>query len=173
LVSELLGGKLQLPTCQNALAPLAQQEHQLMTEIQSKLTEIGGYGKHRTEAFNQHILPFCRPLVETIGHRMAYEAAQRSGVTRDVLDLYERLSTDKALIRLPTHNVRNVGCGDSLVDEQYETIIAQVRSEALCHAPIDDYITAPIVSEENWENFAESLLCFSSPTSRDKYKPKL
>ncbi|SPJ81829.1 uncharacterized protein FTOL_09234 [Fusarium torulosum] len=173
LVSELLGGKLQLPTCQNALSPLAQQEHQLTTEIQSRLTEIGGYGRHRTEAFNQHILPFCRPLVETIGHRMAYEAAQRSGISPDVLKLYERLSTGKALIRLPTHNVRNVGCGDSLVDEQYETIIAQIRSEALCHAPIDDYITAPIVSEENWENFAESLLCFSSPTSRDKYKPKL
>ncbi|KAJ0126998.1 Uncharacterized protein HZ326_29899 [Fusarium oxysporum f. sp. albedinis] len=71
LVSELLGGKLQLPSCQNALALLAQQEYQLMAEIRSGLTEIGGYGKHRTEAFNQHILPFCRPLVEAIGHRMA------------------------------------------------------------------------------------------------------
>ncbi|KAL7754864.1 hypothetical protein ACKLNR_015204 [Fusarium oxysporum f. sp. zingiberi] len=105
LVSELLGGKLQLPTCQNALTPLAQQEHRLMTEIQSRLTEIGGYGKHRTEAFNQHILPFCRPLVETIGHRMAYEAAQRSGISPDVLELYERLSTGKALIHLPAQDV--------------------------------------------------------------------
>uniref|UniRef100_A0A0D2XSE0 Uncharacterized protein n=1 Tax=Fusarium oxysporum (strain Fo5176) TaxID=660025 RepID=A0A0D2XSE0_FUSOF len=105
LVSELLGGKLQLPTCQNALAPLAQQEHRLMTEIQARLTEIGGYGKHRTEAFNQHILPFCRPLVETIGHRMAYEAAQCSGISPDVLELYERLSTGKALIRLPAQDV--------------------------------------------------------------------
>ncbi|EMT69284.1 Acyl-coenzyme A oxidase-like protein [Fusarium odoratissimum] len=173
LVSELLGGKLQLPTCQNALAPLAQQEHQLMTEIQSRLTEIGGYGKHRTEAFNQHILPFCRPLVETIGHRMAYEAAQCSGISPDVLELYERLSTGKALIHLPAQDVSRVRCEDPLVDEQYETIIAQIRSEAHYHDPIDDYITAPIVSEEKWENFTESLLCFFPPASLDKCKPKL
>ncbi|EXA29911.1 hypothetical protein FOVG_18663 [Fusarium oxysporum f. sp. pisi HDV247] len=173
LVSELLGSKLQLPACQNALAPLAQQEHRLMTEIQARLTEIGGYGKHRTEAFNQHILPFCRPLVETIGHRMAYEAAQCSGISPDPLELYERLSTGKALIRLPAQDVSKVGCGDPLLDQQYETIIAKIRSEALCHDPIDDYVTAPIVSEEKWENFTESLLCFSPPTSLDKCKPKL
>ncbi|KAK2126474.1 hypothetical protein NOF04DRAFT_1327016, partial [Fusarium oxysporum II5] len=108
----------------NALTPLAQQEHRLMTEIQSRLTEIGGYGKHRTEAFNQHILPFCRPLVKTIGHRMAYEAAQCSGISPDVLELYERLSTGKALIHLPAQGVSRVRCEDPLVDEQYETIIA-------------------------------------------------
>ncbi|KAH7190355.1 hypothetical protein BKA60DRAFT_664333 [Fusarium oxysporum] len=139
----------------------------LMTEIQARLTEIGGYGKHRTEAFNQHILPFCRPLVETIGHRMAYEAAQCSGISPDVLELYERLSTGKALIHLPAQDVSRVRCEDPLVDEQYETIIAQIRSEAHYHDPIDDYITAPIVSEEKWENFTESLLCFSPPASLD------
>jgi hypothetical protein len=112
-------------------------------------------------------------LVETIGHRMAYEAAQRSGISPDVLKLYERLSTGKALIHLPAQGVRRVRCGDPLLDQQYETIIAQIRSEALCHDPIDDYITAPIVSEDKWENFTESLLCFSPPTSLDKYKPKL
>ncbi|EXL39160.1 hypothetical protein FOCG_18224 [Fusarium oxysporum f. sp. radicis-lycopersici 26381] len=104
---------------------------------------------------------------------MAYEAAQRSGISPDVLELYERLSTGKALIHLPAQNACRVRCGDSLVDEQYETIIAQIRSEALCHDPIDDYITAPIVSEEKWEKFTESLLCFSPPTSLDRCKPKL
>ncbi|EWY80079.1 hypothetical protein FOYG_16872 [Fusarium oxysporum NRRL 32931] len=104
---------------------------------------------------------------------MAYEAAQRSGISPDVLELYERLSTGKALIHLPAQDVCKVGCGDPLVDEQYEKIIAQIRSEALYHDPIDDYITAPIVSEEKWENFTESLLCFSPPTSLGKYKPKL
>ncbi|KAF4419494.1 hypothetical protein F53441_14419 [Fusarium austroafricanum] len=173
LVSELLGGKLQLPTYQNALAPLAQQEHQLMTEIQSRLTEIGGYGKHRTESFNQHILPFCRPLVETIGHRMAYEAAQRSGISQDVLELYERLATGKALIQLPDQDVCGGRCGVPVLDEPYETTIAQIRSEAPFQDPIDDYITAAIVSEQKWENFTESLLCFSHPTSLDEYEPKL
>ncbi|KAF4502805.1 Acyl-coenzyme A oxidase [Fusarium agapanthi] len=173
LVSELLGGKLKLRNCQNALGLLAQQEHQLMTEIQSRLTEIGGYGKHRTQAFNQHILPFCRPLVEAIGHRMAYEAAQHLGISTNILELYERLSTGKALIRLPAQDVCKVMCGDPLVDEQYEETITQIRSEALCHAPIDDYITAPIVSKEKWEKFAESLHSFSGPACLDRFKPKL
>jgi hypothetical protein len=104
---------------------------------------------------------------------MAYEAAQRSGISPDVLELYARLSAGKALIHLPVQGVCSVRCGDPLLDQQYETIIAQIRSEALYHDPIDDYITAPIVSEEKWENFTGSLLCFSPPTSLDKYKPKL
>jgi acyl-CoA oxidase len=171
-VSELLGGKLKLPTCQNALTLLAQQEQGLMNDIQSRLTEVGGYRQHRSQAFNQHVLPLCRPLVEAIGHRMAYEAAQQAGISSDVLELYERLSASKPLIYLSAQSMGKARCGDPLLDEQYESTLAQIRSESLHRDPVDDYITAPIVSEEKWNDFTNGLFCFVQP-SGGKYNSKL
>lgn len=169
-MSELLGGKLKLPSHKNALTPLVQLEHDLMNDIKSRLAEVGGYKRHRSQAFNQHVLPLCRPLVEAIGHRMAYEAAQQAGVSPDVLELYGRLSTSKSLIHSPAQSVHKVRRGDPLLDKQYESVLAQIRSESLQRAPIDDYITAPIVSKEKWENFTNSLVCFNS---EGKYNSKL
>ena len=144
-----------------------QQEQGLLDDLRSRLTAVGGYRQHRSQAFNQHVLPLCRPLVEAIGHRMAYEAAQQAGIHSDVLELYERVSTNKPLIYLSAERMSKGGWGHPLVDEQYESTLARVRSESRHRAPIDDYITAPIVSEERWDEFTKSLCSFVQPGSME------
>ena len=70
------------PTCL-----LAQHEAGLFKEAQVLLREAGG--KHRSDKFNQLVLPLCQPLVEAIGHRMAYEAAVAADCHPDLISLYE------------------------------------------------------------------------------------
>ncbi|RSL48173.1 hypothetical protein CEP54_013067 [Fusarium duplospermum] len=164
LVSELLGGKFRLPRPRNELTPLAQYEQELMEGLRAILVEIGGYGEHRGPAFDRHILPRCRPLVEAIGHRMAYEAAERSGVAPDVLELYGRMCVDRDLSyslgeKLWSGPSKNLAPSD----DPYDTVLAQIRAESTCGSGLDDYITAPIVSDEAWANFVESLRVFSHP----------
>ncbi|EXK23437.1 hypothetical protein FOMG_19783 [Fusarium oxysporum f. sp. melonis 26406] len=55
--------------------------------MKSRLERIGGYKEHRGHAFDRHILPRCRPLAESIGNRMAYEAAEKWGLPSEVLTL--------------------------------------------------------------------------------------
>ncbi|KAF5725245.1 acyl-coenzyme A oxidase 4 [Fusarium mundagurra] len=87
-MSELLGGKVELPSARNRLSRLAQREEGLVADMKSRLNTIGGYKEHRGLAFDRHILPRCRPLAESIGNRMAYEAAEKWGLPSEVLTLY-------------------------------------------------------------------------------------
>ncbi|KAH7195110.1 acyl-CoA dehydrogenase/oxidase [Fusarium oxysporum] len=130
-MSELLGEKLRLPQARNRLSRLAN-------------ARTRGYKEHRGPAFDRHILPRCRLLAEAIGNRMAYEAAETSGLSPDVLTLYE-------------------GHLHSQSSEPYNNVLAQIRSESASRSDLDDYVTAPIMSEESWGSFTNSLHAFKHP----------
>lgn len=88
LASELMLDRYRLPGASDSSCYLARHEAALMDACRSKLAAIPG--GHRSEAFNSHILPRCRPIVEAIGQRMAYEAAVASGNVRPaLLQLFE------------------------------------------------------------------------------------
>ncbi|KAL6352325.1 hypothetical protein LRP88_14372 [Fusarium phalaenopsidis] len=164
LVSELLGGKFRLPRPRNELTAFAQYEQELVEGLRARLVEIGGYGEHRGPAFDRHILPRCRPLVEAIGHRMAYEAAEQSGVAPDVLELYGRMCADGDLSRpLGEKHWSGPSKKPAPSDDPYDTVLAQIRAESACGSELDDYVTAPIMSDEAWVDFVESLRVFSHP----------
>jgi hypothetical protein len=44
---------------------------------------------HRSESFIRPILPLCLPLVQAIGHRMAYEAAVAARLDPGPISLFE------------------------------------------------------------------------------------
>ncbi|KAJ3833894.1 acyl-CoA dehydrogenase NM domain-like protein, partial [Lentinula raphanica] len=72
LVSELLQAKYTLPIAKYPECLLYKHEKGLWMEAQARYMRLDG--AHRARAFNHTILPLCRPLVESIGHRMAWEA---------------------------------------------------------------------------------------------------
>lgn len=41
-----------------------------------------------SEKFDRLVRPNCQPLIEAIGHRMAFEAAAKDGVEPYILDVY-------------------------------------------------------------------------------------
>ncbi|TXB97782.1 hypothetical protein FocTR4_00016968 [Fusarium oxysporum f. sp. cubense] len=162
-MSELLGGKLELPRARNRLSRLAQCEERLMADMTSRLKRIGGYKEHRGLAFDRHILPRCRPLAESIGNRMAYEAAEKWGLPSEVLTLYERICMGEDLD--PLHMVEPLAQEHlpSRSSAPYNTVLAQIRSESVSQSDIDHYVTAPITSDKSWESFMNSLHAFKSP----------
>ncbi|KAI8406313.1 hypothetical protein FOFC_13783 [Fusarium oxysporum] len=162
-MSELLGGKLELPRARNRLCRLAQREEKLMTDMKSRLERIGGYKEHRGLAFDRHILPRCRPLAEAIGNRMAYEAAEKWGLPSEVLTLYERICMGEDLDPLRTVEPLAQEHLPSQSSASYNTVLAQIRSESISQSDIDHYVTAPITSDKSWESFMNSLQAFKSP----------
>ncbi|KAH8646462.1 acyl-CoA dehydrogenase/oxidase [Ilyonectria robusta] len=154
LVSELLGGKYGLPAPQDPTTVLARRERQMMEAARSKLKDIGGYGEHRGQAFNQHILPCCRPIAEAIGHRMAYEAARESGAC-------------------PKSSVyTNTSIGDAAV-EAYDDVLADML-QSLQNYEADAYTTAPIMSDQSWASFVDKMQSFKHPSDHARdIQPKL
>ncbi|SPJ75440.1 related to acyl-CoA oxidase [Fusarium torulosum] len=162
-VSELLGKKLELPQAQNRMSRLAQRENELMSDMESWLETIGGYTEHRGPDFDRYILPRCRLLAEAIGNRMAYEAAENSGLSPEVLALYERVCLCEDLDQLPTIGLQSPTNTQSQSSEPYSIVLAQIRSESASRSDIDEYVTAPITSDESWGSFMNSLYAFRHP----------
>ncbi|KAG8667996.1 hypothetical protein FPOAC1_007357 [Fusarium poae] len=149
---EVLAGSLVLPQAMNRSSRLAQREEDLIRDMKSRLERVGGYDNHRGPAFDRYILPRCRLLAEAIGNRMAYEAAEKSGISsgcsRYPLPALEPLVQARAPSR---------SCSS------YSAVLAQIRSESVTPSEVDDYITAPITSDKSWESFMKGLQMLKSP----------
>ncbi|KAH7247695.1 uncharacterized protein BKA55DRAFT_595249 [Fusarium redolens] len=159
-MSELLGGKLDLPQARNRSSRLAQREEDLLADMKSRLERVGGYEEHRGASFDRHILPRCRLLAEAIGNRMAYEAAENAGLSLDVLLLYERICLCEDLDPMPAPGRAVQAYAPSRASESYNAVLAQIRSESASQSDLDDYVTAPITSDESWESFMNGLRAF-------------
>ncbi|KAF5707248.1 peroxisomal acyl-coenzyme A oxidase 3 [Fusarium mundagurra] len=142
------------------LSRLAQREDKLMLDMKSRLEMIGGYKEHRGPDFDRHILPRCRLLAEAIGNRMAYEAAETSGLSPDALTLYERICMREDPNHLPVMGSQGRADAQSQSSEPYDSVLAQIRSESASRSDLDDYVTAPIMSEESWGSFTNGLHAF-------------
>ncbi|KAM0363152.1 hypothetical protein ACHAO7_010335 [Fusarium culmorum] len=162
-MSEVLGGKLDLPQAINRSSRLAQREEDLTRDMKIRLERVGGYGNHRGPAFDRYILPWCRSLAEAIGNRMAYEAAEKSGISLEVLNLYERICLCEDLDPLPVTEPSTQARVPSRSSNSYSSVLAQIRSESTAPSEIDNYVTAPIVSDDAWESFTNCLQMFRNP----------
>lgn len=120
------------------------------------LAEIGD---HRSELFNQRILPLCRPLIEAISHRMAYEAALDSGtVHKPLLDLYK--ITAVRFYDAWFAEQRELGMGlrrQQDLEEVAVTAAASHLSQYMVESEAEAYAQAPILSKENFDAFIDSL----------------
>lgn len=97
LVSELLGEKYNIPKAKDPTSSLARREAALHVHAVQEVTRIGGYEAHRGQSFDRNILPLCRPLVEAIGDRMAFEAAKDKGADGRVLELFEKFAMERQI----------------------------------------------------------------------------
>jgi acyl-CoA oxidase len=160
---EVLAGSLVLPQAMNRSSRLAQREEDLIRDMKSRLERVGGYENHRGPAFDRYILPRCRLLAEAIGNRMAYEAAEKSGISSEVLTLYERICLCEDLDPLPALEPLVQARAPSRSCSSYSAVLAQIRSESVTPSEVDDYITAPITSDKSWESFMKGLQMLKSP----------
>ncbi|KAL3442897.1 hypothetical protein BJX65DRAFT_312357 [Aspergillus insuetus] len=168
LASELLLGRYQVPPPKDPNSFLARHEAALFSEGREYLQRMGG--THRSEEFNRNILPISLPLVQAIGHRMAYEAALEAGIDPKLLALYESgvMLEDSAWyaeqgnISRAAQRETEATAADTLLPEM-ESLIRALG--------VENYSSAPMSSEEHWNEFASGLESFDGQASLDINEP--
>jgi hypothetical protein len=150
-----------VPAIINEDGLLAKREIGLFKELRCHLATMDD---HRNEKFDRLIIPHCQPLIEAIGHRMAFEAATNDGVEPYILDVYMTscMKLDPAwyLENLSISRATQMEIADAAIDAfvPHATKIFEDRTEEL-----SPYITAPIISDEQWNSYVSSLETFGQP----------
>ncbi|KAL3455375.1 acyl-CoA dehydrogenase/oxidase [Aspergillus heterothallicus] len=161
LATELLIGRYTLPPATDPSCPLAQYENGLYTLCRNALASL--HGSHCDERYNALILPHALPLIEAIGHRMAYEAARAAGIDSDLLEIYEA----GVLFHAPAWYVCKMELEVGRVFERenraMESVLGRFAGmmEAL-EKEVGEYVTAPILGEREWEGFVSTFQGFEA-----------
>ena len=152
-------GRYQLPAPRYPECLLARHELGLFEECREILRDIGAQNR-RGPAFNRLLLPRCQPLVEAIGHRMAYEAALETGVDRRLLDMYEA-----GIVKLDgAWYAEHAGLGSKAqfeMEERAATATAPYIEHYLDELRAEPYVFAAILTKERWESHIRGLECMT------------
>ncbi|KAL3492804.1 acyl-CoA dehydrogenase NM domain-like protein [Aspergillus germanicus] len=144
LASELLLGR----------KPLAKHERAVFAESRESLKTMRG--GHRSNEFNRTLLPRCQFLVESLGQRMAYEAAQSAGVPHFLLDIYEAgaIRGDSAWYAEQGGLSREMQLAR---EAEALDAAAPMIEELLDGLGVAEYCTAPVLSGGLMESFHDGL----------------
>ena len=155
LASELLLGRYAMPASRYPDCLLSRHERGLFSECQEILKKVGPQN-HRGDVFNRLVLPQCRPLVEAIGHRMAYEAALDAGVDQHLLALYEA-----GVVKLDgSWYAEHAGLGHLAqfeMEERAASAAAPFIERYLSQTEAEAYAHAPILTKDRWDSFMQGL----------------
>ncbi|KAG1737533.1 acyl-CoA dehydrogenase NM domain-like protein [Suillus paluster] len=158
LVADSLAHTYTLHPSTHPEGPLALHEVSLFEEA----TETVSSSSDFTQAFMQYVQPRCQLMVESMGHRMAYDAAKDQGVSQSLIDLYliNAIKMDAAWY---------VECGmftrQNIVHMEDTALSAALPhlDELLTAMEVEPYVSSPIISDERWEEFSKTLPVYSSP----------
>jgi len=158
LASELLLSRYEMPEARDPNSLLARHEVGLFEEARQTMLKIKS--SHRSDDFNRTILPLCLPLVEAIGHRMAYEAASRANVDANILELYLA-----GIIKMDSSwYVEHLGLNRPMqrqMEEHAVTSLLPNLETLLTALGVEGYCSTPLTDEESWDRFVDKL-----PTAR-------
>lgn len=157
LFSELLLERYEVPLPPPESSLLAQHAFSLLEENKELLHSLDD---HRGDSFNCLILPQSQLAIESIGHAMAYAAGVARKLPQDILDIYEC-----SVIRQdPAWYCEQAGLTRMEQRRREDAAI----SSALPHLDsylqalkIEDYVSAPIVSDALWKAYSSSLPAYT------------
>ncbi|KAI0768840.1 acyl-CoA dehydrogenase NM domain-like protein [Trametes elegans] len=168
LVNELLLGRYTMPPPANPDSLLARHEAGLFAELREI---IKGVPHHRSAEVNRRILPHCQPMMEAIGHRMAYDAAVAQGVRPALVELYVA-----GVVRLDAAWYAEHAALGRAAQLEMETramdAVLPVLGELVKEMDVFAYVTAPIVSDERWGAFVDGLKTFEGAARVDVLEPR-
>jgi len=154
LASELLIGRYEMPEAADPNSLLARHEAGLFEEARTVVMGLGA--GHRSEAFNRLVLPLCQPLIEAIGHRMAYEAAVRAQVSQEIIDLYVANAVKYDASWYIEHAAYTRHRIAEMEDAAAEKMLPQLN-RLLDETGAEPYCHAPIATDATWKAFVDQL----------------
>lgn len=148
---------------------LARHEVGLFAEARSYLNKASA--AHRSTLFNRQVLPLCQPLVESIGQRMAFEAAIQRGVDKKLIMIYEleMVKQDEGWFVEAGLKRRDI---QERENQALEMVMGSFEAldEKLERLEVESYVSAPIVTRPGWEEFVETLQTFGGDERRAETK---
>ncbi|KZS99908.1 uncharacterized protein LAESUDRAFT_709568 [Laetiporus sulphureus 93-53] len=161
LATELLLGRYEIPHTSDENSLLYKHEAGMFAELREHLHEIKN---HRSVAYDRLVLPDSVPLVQAIGHRIAYDAAVAAGVDACLVDLYVAtcIKLDPAwyLEELGIKRTAQKEMESSAIDAVYERL-----EEYLEKMDVESYVSAPLISDTAWNDYVRSLETFGDSTA--------
>ncbi|KAG1814172.1 acyl-CoA dehydrogenase NM domain-like protein [Suillus variegatus] len=161
LVADTLSQTYELPFSTHPDGPLAMHEISLFDEA----TETVFSSSDFTQAFMQYVQPRCQLMVESMGHRMACDAAVDQGVPQCLVDLYfiNAIKTDAAWY--VEHGVFTRKAIVHMEDAALSAALPRLE-ELLTAMEVEPYVSSPIISDKCWEEFSKTLPVYSSPQAQ-------
>ncbi|KAG7441051.1 acyl-CoA dehydrogenase NM domain-like protein [Guyanagaster necrorhizus] len=150
---ELLLGRLSSPSTPYPSSLLYKHEQDLLMALRTKLAS---FSNHRSTPAENALLPHCQPLIEAIGFRMAYDAARERRLDPAIVDMFVASAiaadpawfSEKAKLAREKQVEMEVGAASALLPR---------LDQLLEMLDVEHYVVAPIVSDEQWERYVESL----------------
>ncbi|KAE9402542.1 acyl-CoA oxidase [Gymnopus androsaceus JB14] len=157
LFSEILQDRYAVPIPSAGSSLLAAHAAGLIEENKQIVRSLPG---HRDDSFNSLILPQSEPVIEAIGHAMAYAAAQEAKLPQHVLDVYEC----SVIRRDPAWYSENAGLNRMAQRLREDAAVTAALPHLEAHIDalhIEDYVSAPIISDAGWKTYVASLPTYS------------
>ncbi|KAG2097796.1 acyl-CoA dehydrogenase NM domain-like protein [Suillus cothurnatus] len=168
LMADTLAQMYTLPLSTHPDGPLALHEISLFEEATETISSSSDF----TQAFAQYVQPRCQLMVESMGHRKAYDAAVDQGVSQCLVDLYliNAIKTDAAW-----YVERSIFTRRTIMRMEDTALLAALPrlDELLAAMEIESYISSPVISDECWEKFSKTLPVYSSPQAGILAQPTL
>lgn len=150
---ELLLGRLSPPSTPFFNSLLCKHERGLLTALRAKLAL---FPDHRSIAAERVLLPNCQPLIEAIGLRLAYDAARERNLDPTVVDMFvaSAIADDPAwfLENAKLSRERQIG-----MEVDAASALLPRLDQLLEQLDVEKYAIAPIVSNQRWDRYVESL----------------
>ncbi|KAF8502765.1 acyl-CoA dehydrogenase NM domain-like protein [Russula emetica] len=161
LTSELLLGRYELEPPRYPDSLLAQHEKGLFSELRAILAIAPS---HRSSGYDRDILPRSLLFIQSIGHRLSYDAARAAGIDGPLLDMFEIAS----VLQDEAWYVECLGMTRSELREREACALEAVflhLEEYLARMDVAPYVFAPISSDEKWKLFVDTLQTFGATSS--------
>ncbi|KAJ7078065.1 acyl-CoA dehydrogenase NM domain-like protein [Mycena epipterygia] len=156
LATEILLNRYSMIPSADSDSLLAKHEIGVFNSCRDRLAQMPS---HRSADFGRFILPQAIRLVEALGHRIAYDAAVSLGVEKCLLDLYvvSCIKSDPAWYAehagLPQHAQLD------MESAAVEAVLPRIW-DFIKDMGVEAYATAPIISQDSWNQFVASLETF-------------
>ncbi|GJJ06007.1 hypothetical protein Clacol_000194 [Clathrus columnatus] len=141
---------------------LAKHEDFVVSELRRFLAQNSD---HRGAETERMLLPQCCGVLESIGHRWAYEAALARGVSQPIIELFvaSLFDLDAAWY---AENCGITRWKQKTLLVERATALYEDLPQLLKLLDVENYITAPIVSKERWERYTLELPCYTTEPKR-------
>lgn len=150
---EILLGRVSIPPSKDSSSLLARHETALISELRALVSNPLG---HRSATIQTIVLPRLPTLIETIGHRMAFEAATQSNVDGEVMAMFIA-SVIKSDVSWYIANGYLSRADHGKMEAQAAVALLPRLEELLAWLDNDDYVTAPMTSDEMWDSYVQTL----------------